>query len=208
MEVWRTVPEFPRYEVSDLGRIRISKDALDARGTKRCAGRIRPSHPNKLGYWRICFKINGKAHNQFVHRLVMAAFVGACQKGMEVNHKNGDRSDNRLCNLEYVTRQENSDHAFSILGRTLPKGEDHWASRYTDDQVKEIVSQARGGKHQKEIARDFGCSQSLVSLYVRGVRTEGGYLKPTASEIREIKSRVSREMWARKKSDYPQPISG
>ena len=51
------------------------------------------------------FRMNGKVI--YTHRAIMLAFKGECPSGKEVDHVNGDRCDNRLCNLRYVTRTEN-----------------------------------------------------------------------------------------------------
>lgn len=53
-----------------------------------------------------------KRCNKRVHRLVAAAFLGESEEGHVVNHKNGDRFDNRVENLEYVTQGENVKHAW------------------------------------------------------------------------------------------------
>lgn len=74
-----------------------------------------------MGYCQVAVGYPQKM--QLIHVLVTVAFLGDCPNGKEVNHKNGDKSDNRLTNLEYVTHSENMKHAFAsgLVNRTLRK---------------------------------------------------------------------------------------
>lgn len=106
MEQWREVPGFPGYMVSDMGRIK----------GRRPAGRIMQCPRGANGYLRVCLS-DRKCH--LVHRLVLLAFIG--ESSLQVNHKNGEKADNRLSNLEYCTGSENQKHSWDTLGRK------HWA---------------------------------------------------------------------------------
>ena len=99
-----------RYEVSDDGRVRNNG--------KRKGGEIRPTKNramhNQNGYPCLTLYKGAKGKLFYVHRLVLEAFVSHRPKGMECNHKNGIKTDNRLKNLEWCTRSENLKHAFRI----------------------------------------------------------------------------------------------
>ncbi len=100
-ETWKAVPNCSGYFVSDLGRVSSSKW-----GRTRI---LKPSrHPR--GY---CIVTVGNVCKT-VHRLVALAFLG--ESDLQVNHRNGDKADNRLCNLEYISPAENVRHAISVLG--------------------------------------------------------------------------------------------
>jgi hypothetical protein len=122
MEVWKPV-KGTHHEVSNLGRIRrvkILKCSLTSHGYVRTAEREGTRYVEKL-----------------VHRLVAEVFLGPCPEGKCVNHKNGNKADNRIENLEYVTRKENSNHAASIgLYKT---GKKHYKSVLTNKQELKIV---------------------------------------------------------------------
>jgi hypothetical protein len=101
VESWLPVVDWEGfYEVSDLGRVRSVVD------------RVR--HPAKVlnpwivgvGYRRVDLR-DGRRSSQFVHQLVLEAFVGPCPEGMEVCHNDGDPTNNRLDNLRYGTRTGN-----------------------------------------------------------------------------------------------------
>jgi len=98
-ETWRPVDGFPAYEVSSEGRVRR-------------AGRILKQTPSSNGYLRVFLCVHSKYSTRYTHRLVLAAFIGQPQPGMQGNHRNGRKDDNRLENLEYVTPVENSQHAY------------------------------------------------------------------------------------------------
>jgi hypothetical protein len=90
---------FHGYEVSDHGRVRNGE------------GKILRLQRTGKGYLRVELAIQGGARKWNVHRIVMLAFRGPPEAGQEVNHRNGQKHDNRLENLEYVTPAENSRHA-------------------------------------------------------------------------------------------------
>lgn len=98
-EEWKPIVGYPGYEVSNLGNVRrVSvlqlKQQINPRGRKT-----------------VClYGPNGKKYAR-VHCLVAAAFIGARAPGMEINHKDGDRLNNTAANLEYLTADENREHA-------------------------------------------------------------------------------------------------
>lgn len=100
MEIWKDVVEVEGYQVSSIGRVR-----------NKYNGRILHPQNNGVGYRRIGL---GPANNNrkfYVHRLMASAFLGQMPKGYEVNHIDGNRSNNVLENLEWVTSSENTKHA-------------------------------------------------------------------------------------------------
>lgn len=97
------------------------------------------------------------------HRLVMLAFVGPCPEGMNVNHKNGVKTDGRLENLEYVTFKENLGHARRELGFNN-SGMNHRLARLSDGEVHEMRELYASGRiKQIELAQKYGIAQSTIS---------------------------------------------
>lgn len=108
-EVWKDIPGYSGYQASNLGNVR----SLNYRRTG--VSRQLKILVARNGYKQISTRINGKNKRLYVHRLVASAFLNdeGCDK--EVNHKNGDKADNRVTNLEYVTPKENMNHYWRVL---------------------------------------------------------------------------------------------
>lgn len=90
--------------VSSLGRV-----AYDIKGV-RC---LYSQSSDKCGYMRIKQQ---RGLSPLVHRLVALAFIGNIPADMEINHKNGNKQDNRVENLEIVSHKQNMNHAKTVLG--------------------------------------------------------------------------------------------
>ena len=107
-EIWKDVVGWEGlYQVSSLGRVK-SLPRLNRTPTTTYISKERLLTPqlSKGGYYRVVLSKDGKSKHFFIHRLVAEAFIGV-NKGMTINHKDEDKSNNRADNLEYMTRAEN-----------------------------------------------------------------------------------------------------
>lgn len=95
------------YEVSDYGDVR-STDGVDTRGRRRTGCTLRQQTTARGGHRYVTLRMQGRKRNVYVHRLVLDAFVGPCPPGLEPRHGNGHPADNRLANLQWDTRSENT----------------------------------------------------------------------------------------------------
>lgn len=82
--------------------------------------------PNSRWYMNLCIYDRWKYKSFMIHRLVMIAFVWPSK--LQVNHKNWDKTDNRLENLEYCTASENVKHSYHVLWRVNPSWKEHYKS--------------------------------------------------------------------------------
>ena len=105
VEIWRPIPGWQGYEVSNHGAVRSWKFC------RRSPGDVLPrplqscALPN--GYLQVTLKDRGIRANRYLHRLVMEAFHGPPPIGMEVAHNDGDQCNNHLDNLRYATPIDN-----------------------------------------------------------------------------------------------------
>lgn len=152
-ETWERVVGYERtYEVSDLGCVRRIGRARGA----RC--RLMKRSPNSHGYAAVRLTQDGVGKLWAVHTLVARAFLGPQPKGIHVNHKNGNRNDPRLENLEYVTPSENQLHSYRVLGipRRKARGEACRHAILTEQKVREIRSRKAAGESTSVLAYEYG----------------------------------------------------
>lgn len=98
-----------------------------------------------------------------VARTVWEAVHGPIPAGLEINHRNGRKIDNRLANLELVTRSGNMLHAFAT-GLKRPKvGEDHPMHKLTAEQVREIRAGLAAGSSRRALAFRFGVARRTIA---------------------------------------------
>ena len=148
-EIWRDIPEIPTHQVSNMGNLRsknrlsIVKDArrlgIYARRLKGKNLRLNKSYRNDRQAY-VLAHVNDKPYS--VHRLVAKAFLAEEHfEGAQINHKNGNKHDNRVENLEWVTASQNELHSYERLGKkTWNKGK-----RYNHQKATE----ARKRNHLK-----------------------------------------------------------
>jgi hypothetical protein len=155
-EKWLPVNGFPNSEVSSLGRVRSL-----FRGT----GNIRSQYVNARGYLIVGMQRKTFRKHARVHRLVAAAFLGPIPDGMDVNHKDGNKKNNRADNLEFMTRSENCKHSFSIGLSYTPfreRGEKHCRSVLRENDVIDIRKQFSEGRSRRDLASKYRVSYYTV----------------------------------------------
>jgi hypothetical protein len=165
-ELWKEIPQTNgRYQASSLGRI--------ATMNYKNSHQIRIMKPAKdaNGYYRTMIIINGKLSTIKVHRIVAQAFIQNPLNKLEVNHINNNRDDNRISNLEWVTRRENLDHMLNQNRQSLNNGSKNGMAKLTEIQVLAIRQEYKPYVVQKqELAKKYNVSISLIKDIV-GNRT-------------------------------------
>lgn len=163
-EIWKDIEGYEDlYQVSNLGRAR-SLDKLVNHwrgGVRTIKGRILTPKTN-AGYQRVQLWKDGNVKMFYIHRLVYAAFNGAIPDGMEVNHINECKTDNRLCNLNLMSPSENIN--FGTRNERCAKAQSKPVIGYDEDGnvVVTFPSTAEAGKN--------GYSQPHISACCRGTR--------------------------------------
>lgn len=151
VEKWAPIPEFEGYfEASNMGRI---KNAW--------TGKVLKQGTNKKGYKTVCMYVLGEKYTREVHRLVADAFIEGDHKGMDVHHKDADKTNNRLSNLEYCTRKENIRHAIED-GVMKPNGFGNKSIKVKCNENGKIYNSIN------ECSRDIGVHTTDIGRYLTG----------------------------------------
>jgi len=155
MELWKIINEFPDYAVSNMGRIKRIKNRRTSK-----VGKILKLQNNSCGYKQINLYLNGKMHTKYIHLLVLKTFDGVDSYKPFCNHDDGDKTNNKLDNLEWVTQSENEKHAYKI-GLKKPVIN----SKLSLNEVNEIRKLLSENNYtQKTISKMFNVSHQLISL--------------------------------------------
>lgn len=174
MEIWKDIPGYEGvYQVSSLGRVKsCARLIADTTGrVRRWAERILVATPGSHGYPMVHLMSGNRPDRRTVHRLVAEAFLPApSMPDMQVNHKDGSRSNNSAQNLEWVTRRGNLQHAAAMgrLAHPRAKGAENGNARWTEAEVMRVRSMYPS-KSMKAIAAETGIPFTTVRRMVRRI---------------------------------------
>jgi hypothetical protein len=156
-EVWKNIPTWEGYyQVSNKGNVKTLK-----RTTKDKLGRVRhrkervlKQSTDRYGYKYVIFNLASRSRTYKVHRLVGLCFIG--EPSLQINHKDLDKTNNMLDNLEYVTQSENMKHA------RMNKTYKSYYFKLSPDDKGQIRKLRRQGISYKEIASRYNVHPHTV----------------------------------------------
>lgn len=169
MEIWKSIKGFEKYEVSNMGNVRFYRKneyhiMKPAKDKMKC-------YNGGSSYMAVCLHNTHGRKKVYVHRIVAESFLPNPNKLPEVNHINGIKSDNRVENLEWVSKSENIIHSIRVLGRL------------STNQKKPVMKFDKLGNFiQKydsisDASKDVGISFGLISEVCKKKRkSAGGYI--------------------------------
>ena len=193
-EDWRDITGFDgKYAVSSLGRIRRNA-RIDSR-KKRKAAHILATQIDRLGYAVIGLRVNRVRKLCRIHRLVACAFFGEpnSDASQTVNHKDGNKKNNHVSNLEWASYSQNNQHAWDSGLQTMTDDRRHRVATghrlsqksktariengrrrraLTNEQIVSVRGMLAEKVSQREIAAKFGVSQYVITMINRGGYTE------------------------------------
>lgn len=154
---WRAVEGYPNYCVSKDGEVLNQK-----------RGVLLTPYEEPHGYFQVTLSHGGSSKKFRLHRLVAQCFLERVEGKEHVNHKNGDKSDNSVNNLEWCSPKENQTHAIET-GLSNNKGQNNGMSKLTDSEVA-AIRKLSSTFTQKELANEFGVSRTCITRILNGTR--------------------------------------
>jgi hypothetical protein len=146
MEIYKDLIGYENlYLISNKGKIVTKK-----------TNRVRCAVTTPFGYKRVCLCSDGKCVSHHVHKLVALTFMPNPENKPCINHKNRNKIDNRVSNLEWCTHKENTKHMY--LSKPTKR------TGMTLDKANEVRNKYKeGGYRQVDLAGMFGISRSMVN---------------------------------------------
>jgi AraC-like DNA-binding protein len=178
-EIWKPVPGFDGYEVSNKGRVRSY--LANFTGTRMEEPRLKSfSSVNKGGYMSAPLMRNGEMVLRKLHHLVLEAFVGPRPEGMQTRHLDGNPANNCVENLAWGTAKENGEdrvrHGSSARSGNRRRGEQSANAILTNERVERIKERLAAGEHYVEVARTEGLHPAHV--YSLGTGKSWRHIRP------------------------------
>lgn len=165
-EIWKEVPNFNGiYFASNTGIVKSVDHLCKAKNGKQRTqiGRILKPSICKKGYFQISLSLNGVRLHTSIHRAVALAFIPNPNNLPQVNHKDGNKLNNNLNNLEWCTNQENQVHAVKNNLVNHNYGERHHMAKLKNSDILILIDRIKNGETMSAIAKEFGMSVTAVS---------------------------------------------
>lgn len=202
--LWKIIEEHPEYEVSSCGKVRCMVDRVCSSAPFK-AGSYVAQIAGNTGYLRVAVRTSANKQKLYsVHRLVAIAFIPNLENKPQVNHIDGDKTNNSVENLEWVTAKENKEHAVKNNLCTFPTGEYREDVVYNGDQIRRILNLYYFElKTPKEISETTGIMKEYVALIVRGkrwVEVYSDFIKSDPSYFAEVRNILSKRRTSNRNS--------
>lgn len=163
-EIWKDIPGYEGlYQASTLGMVKnLSRYVNTKWVTKRPVQEkiLKPQTSKVTGYCSVAIQSNRR---YLVHRLVGLTFIDNPQNKPCINHKDGNKLNNCVDNLEWATYSENSVHSYENKLQLPVCGEKHGLSKLNNKIVSDIISLLKEGKTLSDISIKTGVDKSLIS---------------------------------------------
>ena len=170
-EIWKDVIGFENmYQISNNGKVKsLKRKSLIGRVLKERF--LKPSKDTK-GYLRVSLHKNNKAHHRSIHRLVAEAFIINNDNKSQVNHKDGNKENNIVSNLEWMSNKENSDHAYN----TGLKSKESLNKAFKIKSIRIDTDQEQNHYSINQAAKDLNLYPANVWNVLKGnFKQSGGY---------------------------------
>lgn len=162
MEIWKSIKDWPEYEISNFGNVR----SVASKPGVRKSGRILCTSVEHVGHLRVRLSREWKRYPKLVHRLVADAFIPKVPGKKYVLHKDGNPQNNHVSNLKWGTAHDNSQDMIAH-GRSL-KGIKNRAAKLTENDVRKIRELYSYGVPNKKIRELYKIHKNSVLNIING----------------------------------------
>lgn len=173
-EIWKDIPGFEGYyQVSNLGniksldRITPAKNRWGQDNPRRYKGKPLKPQCSKVGYYVVKLNMRKFSRSYFIHHLVMKSFIPNPDplRLSNINHKDGNKINNRLENLEWCTPEQNTRHGIKMGLTTVPgKGTNNPRAQLVEKQVHQIRKLYKTGQYTyNQLGDMFGISKHAIA---------------------------------------------
>jgi|SRR6478735_600889 len=169
-EIWKSYRT--HYEVSNFGNVRtIVRLVFQPKvGYRKFKSKSVAITDNGRGYKLFSTSVNKKRKNCYLHRAVAELFICNPHNLPEVNHKDGDKSNNHVSNLEWVSTQQNRNHA--VVNDLVKFGAEITNSKLTEKQVIEILSihKENPNVNRSKLCLKYNVADTAICKIIAGKR--------------------------------------
>ena len=156
MEVWKTIQNYGGlYQVSNTGKVRDLKN------------HIKPVYKNNKGYECLSLYYNGKTYHPTVHRLVAKAFIPNPNNYDQINHKDCNKENNSVENLEWCNQRYNYDEGMKTF--QYSKNEEHYFAKLKNSDIPIIYGLYKLGFTRATVAKIFNVHPSSLEAIEKGI---------------------------------------
>ena len=180
-EVWKDIKGYEgKYQISNQGRVKSL--IFSNRQATFKKERILKQRDN-TNYYQVSLSKNNVVKQYLIHRLVAEAFIENPDNLPCVNHKDGNKKNNNINNLEWCNYSYNTKHSYNIGLQRVPKGENHWSYGKPSKKRKKIKQYdlkenlIKIWSYANEIEKELGINANNIRNCCRGNRpAAGGYI--------------------------------
>lgn len=151
-EVWINISERPEYKISNFGSV------------IGCNGNLMIPQLDRGGYHTVLVR-RGKPKHLKIHRLVACAFIPNPYNFPQVNHKDGNKTNNHVSNLEWCDRSYNQKHAFKI-GLNSSVGVKNSQSKLSEEDVRLVRFLYMKGLSRRQLGHEFNVTKASINMIV------------------------------------------
>ena len=156
MEIWKIIQDYEGlYQVSNTGKVKDLKN------------HIKPVYKNNKGYMCLSLYYNGKTYHPTVHRLVAKVFIPNPSNYEQVNHKDCNKENNSVENLEWCNQRYNYDEGMKTF--QYSKNEEHYFAKLKNSDIPIIYELYKLGFTRATVAKIFSINPSSLEAIEKGI---------------------------------------